>query len=536
MAQWLIITLVILVIICMLARVDPRVIIIVVNATLASYFASASVSVSISRVESFVDTAVAPTQIDKVLSLIGVASAQNNSINNISNSIIQYAKADKYNEDLTTIAQGLTIYYSAFSYNSYPRNGKTWFNISNFFNRQNRVSCPDVTLDDTNAIFSESSANFSRENGFSFGSGTIIGPKAFQLGIAGNQSFSIFMTLNINAFDIHSDKQLMYELLRLPANTLNNNGLTIGFTPNIAEIGGMYGTNIMVSYGTQRAFASNTASGNQLIMINPAYTYLLVLVKDNLDISLYMYPNIDNVSTSSTNTMTLIKGWKIDPSEEVLFSNKECIVNKYRNIYGRIYNLGFYNRVLDDNMISSIFLHTQSELQKSNQVLSNLANQIAQLQDQLDQAKACPFDQPTCDACQNIADWTNTANIISSGDNDCHDAINTYCKANVRDPLCACWNPSNPLSQTPECKNFVSIFTKTLSEDTISNVRKTHCANDASANTSANTTQNQLLTSTTVMRKKDLLLNIDDNYNVNQTDMDAYNQFIIPNLYTLGEN
>ena len=527
MAQWLIIILVTLVIICMLARVDPRVIIVLVNITLAGYFASTS-----SRTEFFVDSNT-PTPIDKVLSLIGVASAQNNSINNISSSIIQYAKSDKYNEDLTTIAQGLTIYYSAFSYNSYPRNGKTWYNISTFFNKLKNVSCPDVTLDDTNAMFSESSANFSRENGFSFGSGVIIGPKAFQLGIAGNQSFTIFMTLTINAFDIHSDKQSVYELLRLPANTLNNNGINISFTPNIAEIGGMYGTNMMVSYGTQRAYASNAASGNQLIMINPAYTYLLVLVKDNLDISLFMYPNIDNVSTSSTNTMTLIKGWKVDPSEEVLFSNKECIVNEYRNIYGRIYNMGFYNRALDDNMISSIFLHTQSELQKSNQVLSNLANQIAQLQSQLDQAKACPFDQPTCDACQNIADWTNTAHVISSGDNDCHDAINTYCKANIRDPVCACWNPSNPLSQTQECKNFVSIFTKTLSEDTISNVRKTYCNNDTTAASAA--AQNKLLTSTTVMKRKDLLLNIDDNYNVNQTDMDAYNQFVLPNMYTLGD-
>lgn len=532
----LFVTLIVLFILNERGCIDPRVIIIAVNVILSLYFAfTLFLPKRPMSNEHFIDTsAIAP--VDKVLGLIGVLSTQNSNIATLGNSIIKYNKAEKYNEDLSSIAQGLCIYYSAFSHNSYPRDGKTWYNISTFF-KNKKTSCSDINHEDTNAIFSQSSANFSRENGFSFGSGTIIGPKAYQLGISGNSSFSIFMTVNFSAFDMSQNegKMMTYELLKLPANTNNNNGVSIQFLPNVTEIGGMYGTNLTVRYGTQSMAAKDPMSEKPLIVINPNITYMLVLVKNNLDITLTLYPNIENINSNSQNATRLIHDWKIDPSEDVLFSNKELMINGHYNLYGKIYNLGIYNRAIDDNTVSSIYLHTQAEIQKSNQILSNLANQIATLQDTIQDMQSCPYDEPTCTACSNVKNWINPVDLIMSGDAECHLAVDSYCKANTKDEMCACWNPKNPLSQTEECKNYVSIFNKSYKSpdaSALEKIKKEHNLCDCSSSTTKQP-QPVVQPSTRKHVKGGLTLDIDDKYSVNKDDLDAYNRYNIDNLYSI---
>lgn len=459
---------------------------------------------------------VNPTSLDKILSLLG----SQNSSKEINNKITD--------EDLSKIVSGLTIYYTSFSTKSYPRNAKIWYNISPYFDASNpeKSNCLETIKEDTHALFSQNTS-YSRENGFTIGSTNIIGPKSYQLGISGNSSFTIITTIRFNAFDTNKKNNKTFDILTIPANTNNNIGLNLFFNKLVTQVGNMYGTNITLLYGTQTVNAEDPVNNNKLIMINPNFIYFIALVKNNLDISLYLYPNIDNISTSPQNSSKIIKSWKIDPSEDVLFSNKELLVNRNKNIHGNIFNFGIYNKALDENTLSTIFLHTQAEIHKTNQVLSNLAYQINQLQNEVTKAKACPYNETVCKACKSVNDWTNLSNIITSGSSECHKLIDEYCTNNVKNNLCMCWDNTNSISQTQECKNYVNIFKK-LKIDDIETIKEKNNLCPCTDNKN-----NDLLLLSEISTEKHLVSPIqiiDDNYTINQDDIKEYENYVV-NFY-----
>lgn len=474
------------------------------------------------------------TQLDKILQLLG---SQNTSL---SAQDITNSKKSNNNESIDKIMNGLTVYYTAFNTRSFPKNAKTLYNIAPFFT-SDRTTCLETDIEDTHALFSQS-ISYSRENGFSIGAASVVGPKAHQLGISGNSSFTIITTIRFSAFDTNKKNNAKpYDFLSIPANTRNNNGINLEFTSQITQIGSSYGTNIELTYGTQKIQAIDPSTNTKLIMINPSFVYFLVLVKDNLDISLSLYPNIDNLSMNTQSGIRIVKSWKIDPSEDVLFSNKELIINRNKNIYGNLYNFGIYNRAIDDNTISTIFLHTQTEIHKTNQILSNLAEQINKLQEDLDKAKACPYDESVCKACSNINDWTNSGNIIMNGTNNCHTEIDKFCSKNPKNSLCVCWDPNNNMSHTQECKYYVNIFKKVKPLETdIEKLKETHnlcpCTTTLKMGGSLEV-QDQLESQIkgTSNNKDDVperhQVIIDDKYSVNQDDIAIYESYEVTNYY-----
>ena len=462
-----------------------------------------------------------------MLSLIGNQTQKDRQSSNYAkNSPTKY-----YNEDLTTISQGLTIYYSSFSHASY----RILYNITKFFqSTANSIEC-DTTQDDTNAFFSQN-ISFSRDNGFTFGATSITGPKGYQLGISGNSSFTIFMTLNFSAFDSTNDNP--YEIFKIPANTNNNNGFSFQLNNVVAEIGGLYGTSMALLYGTQSIRATDSTTNTNLIIINPAHTYFLVFVKNNIDISVMLFPNIDNVGATAQNAVHLVKNWKIDPSEEVLFSNKELLINQYQNLYGNLYNFGIYNTSLDNSKITALYIHTQTELQKNNQVIVGLASQITQLHDQVASLQACPYHDTTqgsnvCIECKSVTDWTNINNIIGAN-NACHTAIDQYCTAHPTNSRCECWDPNNSASATVACSNYVNIFQKKISHSTESN---TSCDIDDplilqrikdkyNVDFCPIEISTEKQTTNSLKKKDDSYLSqfmVDDKFSINQEYIDLYN-------------
>lgn len=473
--------------------------------------------------------------LDQILSLIGLSNGQSSKSSDIANSL---SNSD-YTETLDSISTGLTLYYTAFSKESYPKNGKLWYNIAPFFANGGDTNCTDTSLSDTNAQFSQSVA-YSRENGFTFGAASIMGPKGYQLGISGNGSFTIFSTVKFSAFDSTSAND--FEFLKIPANTANNNGLTLKFSNNVTQIGSLYGVNVSMQFGTQTIAAKDPLTDSTLIMINPAYTYFVIITKNNLDISLALYPNIDNISTNSQSVLRLVKTWKVDPSEEVLFSNKELLINRNRNVYGNLYNFGIYNKALDEANVSTLFMHTQTELQKSNQVLTNLAQQISKLQNQLQGAKACPYDESVCSSCKKITDWSNFTNIVYNGDEACLGSIDNYCSNNPKDDKCVCWDNTNALSQSNGCKLYVSMFKNgssmvdAIDASTLEGIKKKHnlCSCDqASCNTDSNDPLSQISAPAKRVNTQ-FQINIDDTYSVNQDDLAVYEKGIV-NYFELSD-
>jgi hypothetical protein len=414
-------------------------------------------TVYLGKKEHFADTSNT-SALNKILSIIGIQNAVNTTadIQRVADNIA--ALNSDYNESLTQIQNGLTVYYSTFSKMSFPKSSRTWYNISPFFSTPDN-SCPDVRIEDTHAMFTQI-PNYSRETGFTIGSTAIQGPQSHQLGITGNGSFSVFFALKFSV--LNQDAKVPYELVKLYANTPNNNGLSISIpSRNVAHVGNSYGINLEVTLGTQVFTASDPTTNQALLMLNTSFTYLFILVKDNLQLSLYMYPNIDNLSTNPQARFTLINKAAVNPSQDdILLSNRAMMFNRNQNVFGNLYSLGFYNKPLDDSHISMLFLHLQTEIHKSNQLLKDLASQIQLLQTQIDDAKACKYNAAVCEACKDVKDWTNISSIILGGSDECLGQIDSYCTANPKSELCTCWDSSNSLSKTTQCQNYVNIFRK----------------------------------------------------------------------------
>lgn len=363
--------------------------------------------------------------------------------NNIDDPDTDYSLPYDYNERLATIGTGMVLYYTAFSYTSYPKEGRTWYNIAPHHDKM----VNKCAVEDTHATFTMT-PSFSRENGFSFGSSSIVLPKAFQSGINGNASFTIFMTIQVNAVDASSTKE--YTLLNIPANTMNNHGLSISIN-NLVNIGHTIGTNILLRHGSQSVTAMDPSSNKPLITLNPNGVLFLVVRKTNMLYDMYLYQQMDAITSTMPSFQKIVKQWRIDPSEDVLYSNKEIRFNPNTNIYGRIYNLGFYSKSVDEHMLNIVFMHSQTELHKSNHVISQLANRMQDLQTKLKQAAACPFNSKVCSDCAMVNNW-NSFGFMQQGTPACFESVDKFCSQNPKHSHCECWlNESSPY-----CASFIS--------------------------------------------------------------------------------
>lgn len=425
--------------------------------------------------------------INKIFSLLGIQDAMNSTTNAVTSTNVL---TNDYNEILQSIVPGLVLYYSAFSKSSYPKPSLYWYNISPFFTEPDK-SCPEVRIDDTHMRFLME-PSYTRDSGFSLVSNSIVGPKCHQLAIKGDDAFTIFMTIRFDTFITKENIKTKsginrttvtgesnniiedlssYELFKLYANTINNMGVTVYIDDNIEPLGTTVGVNIVCEYGSQPPIVAtdpNLGLSNSMIYINPTHTYMFVLVKKQTRIALHMFPNIDNIAMNKQSKITLLDQ-EIDVHESVLLSNKNLVINRNKNIAGQVFNFGIYNKALEESELSLLFIHTQTELHKTNKLLVDLAAQITNLKSQMDKSKMCPYNTPVCKVCDTIKDWTSISSIITQADEDCLAQIDTYCTANPKHEHCVCWNPQNALSQTQQCKNYVNIFknNKVITPDSI---------------------------------------------------------------------
>ena len=498
-------------------------------------------SKSCKKPEHFINEDAEPSAnaLDKILGIIGIQASSGTDTSQLANQLANAKSINTYNETLQSIQNGMTVYYSAFSKDSYPTNSNTWYNMSTFFSTPDK-SCPDVHYDDTHMMF-ERTPNYSKENGFQLGTNRITGPKSYQLGINGNGSYTIFMTININSF-ITSEQENKFEIFKVFGNTITNTGVELYFTNVQNTSGNLYSATVNVGIGSQSVSSVLDQSSNTLL--DGERTYMMVLVKDNNIINLYMYPGIDNVTTNFQNKIRVVSNWEVDPNEDILFSNKKLSINGHGNIHAKVYNFGIYNKALSETAIGMIFLHTQAELQKTNQLLRDLASTIHSLEQKVEDVKKCPYDKYVCNTCSDIKDWTNMSNIILNGSPECLSSIDKFCLTNPRNDLCACWNPNNTMSQTTQCKNYIGIFRRNnmVSLDAIDNtsldtIKSKYdlcsCKGMDEIKNLISKNNKKECSSDTVLPRPKLL---DTNYRVDKDDLAAYNSLAITNTYEVKKD
>lgn len=371
----------------------------------------------------------------------------NNSISNTLDVLAAFGNQTG-GESISKFSNGLTIYYSAFTSASYQKGSKTWVNVAP---NQNRQSCEGVDQA-THATFSET-PSFTKENGFPLGRNVIRGPMSFKLGMSLNNAFTIAFTIRFEPFSATlPDTNL--EIFKMYANTPGLNGLSLMIKNDYAKINDVsnYSVNMFLAFGNLPP-----VKVEQLSTLNTSNIYLFVITKTGLNLTLQFFPQVIEM-TSDINTGYVGVNMQIPLTEDVMLSNKEFTINGAANLQASLYNFAIWNKTLTSTTLNALYKNTQIALQSGNQTLTDLAIAYAEMQEQLKNANACPYDEPTCATCSQVKNWSNINELILNGGSSCMNAIDSFCATNPTHPHCTCWNSSSALSDTEQCKIYKKIY------------------------------------------------------------------------------
>lgn len=361
----------------------------------------------------------------------------------------KFIKGD-YNEDVTEIHEGnrLTLYYSIFSKDSKDmtnEDDKHWRNISNYF-KDSPPSWQSLDYNHSHLLFKQPPIQ-THDNALQLHSNSIIGPPAHLLGINGNGVFSIFILLQFNTFTHFDEPQVLF---KLSGNTTQNNGLSLKIDAKKHQKDArVIHVRFMITFGSDPILYSKN-DATKTVSIDLSKPYLLVLTKNHKDINL----NLHDMSIDSTHnsTTTLIDNAELT-DKEVMFSNKELVINESTAFNGAIFAFGIYKvNLLDESFLHHFLFH---QLQKRKRHFIQNAKQIIDFQDEIDQMKACKYDANVCKECLDITDWTDINQLILSNQK-CKKAIHDFCEVHPNDSKCVCWREDQ--QNNPACRAFVSIF------------------------------------------------------------------------------
>lgn len=363
-----------------------------------------------------------------------------------------------YKENTSDIIEDntLTVYYSVYSSESAPREeSRVWRNTAPFFKTPSKFmkcSSRPASFEHTHLEFDETPF-VNRAVGLELLSNNVTGPYSHQLGIQGNGTFSIFTLVKFNGFSSNNSKP--YELFKLYGNTISNNALSLVIgpqpiaqtmnSPNGLMASSLYNANIQVIFGTQ-TIDSMTTNGSKNIVIDTNHLYLIILTKNNKNLTLTMH----NMSKKNETPAKIIDNVELTEAS-VSLSNKEFAINANRNLNANIFAFGIYNIFLADE--GNLREHFFKELYKSSDEFNIMARNVLGMHIQIEQMKACPYPKEICDKCP-IDDWTDFQKMLTTVP-ECRTAIDEYCAKNTSDPRCRCWDPTVTL---PECKAYVNIF------------------------------------------------------------------------------
>lgn len=448
----------------------------------------------------------------------------------------------------------LPMYFSAMSQDSTINfNNQIWTNISPFYSNSNNSSSsssPDTcNITDIKTTFMRFSSVpiYTRAEGLVLDNMIIKGPPSYQMSFTGSSNFTMFFTMIFNTIPIIV-AGATYELVQLYANTVSNNGLSIAFM-DIEAIPlntTSFKANVQISYGTQTISTSPT---HIVIPLNAAFE--LLLAKNNNSLYLKVStPFIGPTSHTSpptipTLTTLLTLNIPIDDSN-LLYSNKQMVMNQYQNMTVSLYNFGVYNLNLSDDQITNLLVYIYYELAKIRDfaVLQSFLNVGAIV----NQITACPYSESVCATCSNIKDWTDqTAVLLASP--DCHNALDTFCSSNQSSPQCNCWSAAN--ANNPACQQYVNAFRSAsclnptnIDPDTLNlikakynlvqgqgqgqvqgQVQSCSISQNQSENILANVPTAITLTSDQLLKMKKAGYIDPNNYTINNSYIDAYNTF-----------
>ena len=362
------------------------------------------------------------------------------SINNI---ITNLQKIEK-EENIDDISDKLVMYFTAFNKTSYTPKTQIWRNLV------------DTTTSTKGELKCESSMKFdsiptyARSTGFALGANRLVGPFSNTLNINFKNPYTIVMAFRQgNLANITTSTKI--ELLKLFANSPNNNGLSLYIDPSsLQTIDNTQFCKLLFQYADKDPVKCIINKTDERISIDPNTLCFLFIVKtiDSVKI-IYM--------TEKNDTQNVLAVFPV-ANDGVTFSNKEIFINRFKNWNSNIYNLCIYNATLSEAGVSNLFTHIKALNTRHNDiaipaVIDNYNATITSLKNLL----KCPFSQDVCDSCDGITQWNDITQLVNAS-LKCRQAISNYCKTNPTNSLCQCWDTKSTIYNSNGCKLLRNVF------------------------------------------------------------------------------
>lgn len=350
-------------------------------------------------------------------------------------------------EDYSAIANTHNVYLSVFTKDSLDVGTNEWVNVAY---KEGETACKTLQ----NKVFEfENTPIFEKASGVHFGKNRLIGPLTNQLGISLQNTFTIFTCIKHGEFVSTNNEEI--ELLKLYANSGNNNGIALFIRANSIEVvdNVQRGELVLRYLDDNKSYECLLNANDRKFVLDKNVPTFFFIIKevDTLRV-VYMQGGSEKLYTIAD---------IVTKDNNVTFSNKEMVINRFGNWKGSMYSFGVIPKAFVDSEISVIYKHIYGEYTKAtNNNLIELTNDYNALVSALKQKTMCPYNSTVEAACPTITDWSNT-NAVLNAPRDCREAINAFCTANPKDELCACWDKSLPSYNEKTCEMYRSIFDTT---------------------------------------------------------------------------
>lgn len=356
-------------------------------------------------------------------------------------------------EDINDILEGLTVYVSCFSSESYPKTGgKLWKNI---------MASETEGKSDPHFHFAKS-PGFTRRDGFRTLNNKITGPYSFELGINADLTFTIFMLCQFQGDLPNAQTQNdsnnggTADMFKIFANTPGNNGISLmayDAHPDTQNSRSMVRSlGLKVRFGEDIVVECKTKEGGP-IEVEKSHGYLIAVSKSSDD---RLTVRMVDVSSSYPEVLLLAdEAMSSEIATSVSFSNKDMVINEGGLWNAHLQVFGCYDRSVSERDIVRLYDHYKAILETFDPTYVRLMDTISNLSKNND----CPFDEKTCSACRADlidGDWGNMQNLITSS-TTCRKAVGTFCAQNPKHPRCTCWSVTHP-EYSSRCKPYRCLF------------------------------------------------------------------------------
>ncbi len=345
------------------------------------------------------------------------------------------------NLNLINSNNSLVAYYSIYSPISYSTSSTKWSNLIGPGELKLSEPPSNIVNDVIDAY----------NSGMPLGRITYTGGPSSSLGIKADGSYTIFIQIRFGTMTEDTEPRNILSMFCGSGASTSNQGLILRLT-DVKNATSIQTANVSLELSNNTTLVA-TYRGHTQIPVDANMTYCFVIHKEPTSV------RMTYISSANTTPEVLIMA--SDLKESHPFLNIPMQMNPNKNVTGAILAFCCYNSRIDEEVTKTVLGY----LVNAQKMITDVNYQdalimIYKLEMQYRDATICPYDTNTCQACNNVTDWSKFDQIISSKQ-DCLNAIVSFCsknEANKKTKNCLCWNDKSPSYNTTACEVMRNAF------------------------------------------------------------------------------